>query len=497
LDGALARLAGERTNSSGRPTLRRLARGLIGALAVTLAVVAPATADTAVSVDGSMNLVVTGNADPSTVTITESGTNAFTVADPAGDVTATAPCTGGGATVSCAGVTGAIMAHGNGGDDSITVAPTTTRRAFLYGEAGADKLTGGAGADQLRDDFGIDELRGGDNNDDLQDCGPEDDLLMGEGGNDVIQTCIGSSKQLIGGPGDDFFSANVVSGRVDFVGGDGVDGGFLFAQMSGWRDVSVSLDDQANDGPAGGTSNVHSDVEDVFTAGGSDTITGSAGPNTIRSDASANGYGFSNALPPGNDTIDPGGGADRVYAGGGDDTIMARDQTADVVNCGSNIASPLAPALPPVDSDTVTADSVDTFVSCENVLTTAGTSVDHRPPVVKITAPAAITTRAFRRGLKVKLSADEPASFAAELRAKVKRRHGALAFAGAVGELTIGQGRLKLGAGTRSLNLRASAKLAKAVRGRALRLVVRVVATDAAGNEAEAARKVRVKRRSR
>jgi hypothetical protein len=474
-----------------------LARGLIGALALTLALTAAAAADTAVSVDGSMNLTVTGDGEPSAVTITESGANAFTVTDPAADLTAAGTCTGGGAAVSCTGVTGIIIAHGNGGDDSITVAAATARRAFLFGEAGADKLTGGAGADQLRDDLGSDELRGGDNRDDLQDTGNEDDLLLGEAGDDVVATGGGGSKQLIGGPGDDFLSANVGSGRVDFVGGDGQDEGFLFAQsMSAWVDVSVSLDDQPNDGPAGGTSNWHSDVEDVFTAGGSDTITASPGPNTIRSDASSTGYGFASTSGA-NDAIDPGGGADHVYAGGGDDTIMARDEAADAVNCGSNVASPFGPGLPPVENDTVTADPIDAFVSCENVQTVATTPPDVHPPVVQITAPVSITARAFRRGLKVRLSADEPASFAADLRAKLKVSHGTLAFAGAVGEATIGQGRLGLGTGTRSLRLRPSARFAKAVRGKSLRLVVRVVATDAAGNVAGAARKVRVRSRSR
>jgi len=487
LDATLARLAS---------THRILARGLIGALALTLAVAAPAAADTTVGVDGSMNLTVTGNDDPSAVTITETGTNAFTVTDPAADLTAAVSCTGGGAAVSCTGVTGVIFAHGNGGDDSVAVAATTARRALLYGEGGADKLTGGAGDDELRGDAGLDELRGGDGRDDLLDCSDDAEVLLGEAGDDVLRTCAGP-KQLIGGPGDDFLSANVGPGQVEMLGGEGEDEGFLFAQsMSAWVNVSVSLDDQPNDGPAGNASNMHSDVENIMTAGGSDTITGSAGPNTIRSDASSNGYGFGYTAP-GSDTIDPGGGADRVYAGGGDDTIMVRDETADAVNCGSNVASPFAPGLPPVDNDTVTADSTDAFVSCENVLTTAITSPDGDPPAVTLKAPRSITARAFRKGLRVRLSADEPASFLAELRAKVKGRHGTLAFAGAVGEVTIGQGRLRRGTGTRSLRLTPSRRLAKAVRGKPLRLVVRVLATDAAGNVGTAARKVRVKRGSR
>ena len=147
LDGALPRRDETRPRKDFAArrlrTPRVLSRGLFGALALTLAVAAPAAADTAVSVDGSMNLTVTGNDDPSAVTITEPGANVITVTDPAADLTAGVLCTGGGATVSCLGVTGIIIAHGNGGDDTITVAAATTRRAFLYGEAGADKLTGG------------------------------------------------------------------------------------------------------------------------------------------------------------------------------------------------------------------------------------------------------------------------------------------------------------------------------------------------------------------
>jgi len=500
LDGALARREQTRSRQdlAARPrrTQRLLARGLVGTLALTLALAAPAVADTTVAVDGSMNLTVTGNDDPSTVTITESGANAFTVTDPAADLTAGASCTGGGATVSCTGVTGVILAHGNGGDDTITVAATTARRSLLSGEAGADKLTGGAGDDDLRGDAGPDEMRGGAGRDDLLDCSPDAEALLGEAGDDILRTCSGP-KQLSGGPGDDFLSANVGPGQVEMIGGDGEDEAILFAQsMSGWVDVSVSLDDQPNDGPAGNGSNMHSDVENIVSAGGSDTITGTAGPNTIRSDAYSDGYGFS-STEGGNDSIDPGGGADRVYAGGGDDTISSRDQVADAINCGSNFASPLTPGLPPVDNDTVTGDAIDAFVSCENVSAVAGNTSDGDPPRVKLVAPRTITTRAFRKGLKVRLSADEPASFVAELAAKVRGRRGTLAFAGAVGEVTIGQGRLRRGRGTRALRLRPSAKFAKAVRGKPLRLVVRVVATDAAGNVATAARKVRVKRGSR
>ena len=86
-----------------------------------------------------------------------------------------------------------------------------------------------------------------------------------------------------------------------------------------------------------------------------------------------------------------------------------------------------------------------------------------------------------------------PASFAVDLNAKVKRRGGGLVFPAAVGEATLGAGRLGLGTGTRTLKLKSSKRFAAAVRNRRLRLVVRVTATDAAGNVTLTSKSVRVK----
>jgi hypothetical protein len=252
--------------------------------------------------------------------------------------------------------------------------------------------------------------------------------------------------------------------------------------------VAVSLDDQANDGaPGSGMSNVHSDVENINTGSGADIIVGSPGPNLIRSDA-IRFFFFLNDTAGGNDTIEPGGGSDQVYAGGGDDQITSTDQLGDTVNCGSNQSSPS-------DSDTVTGDSIDAFFSCENVNTIPlPPGPDTTDPKVEIAAPRSISRRAFtRRGLTVRLGADEPASFAADLNAMVKRRGGGLVFPAAVGEATLGTRRLKLGSGTRALRLKPSKRFARSVRNRRLRLVVRVTAKDAAGNVTLAKRSVRVR----
>ncbi len=271
-------------------------------------------------------------------------------------------------------------------------------------------------------------------------------------------------------------------------GGDGDDEASFGNFMN--EAVAVSLDDQANDGPPGtGTSNVHSDVENINTGSGADIIIGSPGPNLIRSDASRFSF-FLSDTAGGNDTIDPGGGVDSVYAGGGDDQITATDQVGDTINCGSNPTSPS-------DSDTVTGDSIDTFFSCESVSAVPvllPPGPDTTRPNVTITARSSISRRAFaRRGLAVGLSADEPASFAVDLNAKVKRRGGRLVFPAAVGEATLGAGRLGLGTGTRSLTLKRSKRFAAAVRNRRLRLVIRVTAKDAAGNVTLSSKSIRVK----
>ena len=52
--------------------------------------------------------------------------------------------------------------------------------------------------------------------------------------------------------------------------------------------------------------------------------------------------------------ISPGTGKDKVAANGGDDTISARDQTRDTIDCGAG-------------RDKVTADRTDTVKNCEFV----------------------------------------------------------------------------------------------------------------------------------
>jgi Ca2+-binding RTX toxin-like protein len=491
--------------------MRAGAKLVVLASAIVLIAAPAAAANTAVAVSNG-NLSVQADPTGSNITIAKTGATTFTVTDPAGNLTGSGPnCTPAGptATVTCQNVTSEIGATGGDGNDAIALAPGTDVIAHLIGNKGTDTLTGGGADDDIEGGDGNDTLNGGAGNDLMLPSYGSDRTNGGSGNDHTEQQSVSGDADVFNGDADDDFMWTQGSGTAQFNGGEGddqfVQSNFntpIAIEMFGGEGedeasfgngianeaVAVSLDDQANDGaPGTGTSNIHSDVEIINTGSGPDIIVGSPGPDTIRSDSLRFGS-FLSDTQGANDTIDPGGGADYVYAGGGDDTITATDQLGDMINCGSN------PTSPP-DSDTATGDSVDTFVNCESISATPlPPGPDTTPAKVTISAPRSISRRAFaRRGLTVKLSADEAASFAVDLNAKVKRRGRRLVFPAAVGEATLGTGRLRLGTGRRSLRLKPSKRLAASLRSRRLRLVIRVTAKDAAGNVTTAVKSVRVR----
>ena len=127
-----------------------------------------------------------------------------------------------------------IDAHGNGGNDAISLDETNgpLPAAGLFGGNGDDVLTGGSGDDELAGGNGNDQLLGGAGND-LLDGGRGADTLIGGAGAD----------QLFGGSGNDFADGDAGT-DVAFLGagddvfrwdpGDGsdtVDGGAGFDEM--------------------------------------------------------------------------------------------------------------------------------------------------------------------------------------------------------------------------------------------------------------------------
>ena len=171
------------------------------------------------------------------------------------------------------GVTG-VRLNLNDGDDFVALldaVPATT----MIGGTGSDHLDSHGGSDTVVGGPGDDEIR--DDND-----GSGADVLDGGPGNDAI---------VLG------------AGNDDVSGGPGVD-----TVTMGSGDDTVRLDNVANDGPAGEAKNIHTDLEVVDGALGSDKLFGHAAANTLLGG-------------PGNDLINGGGGPDVVEGGSGADDL--------------------------------------------------------------------------------------------------------------------------------------------------------------------------------
>ena len=249
---------------------------------------------------------------------------------------------------------GADDLAGQGAPDDLTGGPGADD---LHGGDGDDRFTGGAGPDVLdgggqpadtcgdRVDYeattnaivlvlddlpndttgdgdtltGMESVEAGSGSDsitgnDRPNCfsgGAGDDTLQGRGGNDQIGGAAGTDS-FDGGAGDDYLAGDTTDaadpGEV-YIGGDGVDhvsyptvlcaAGITTCKP---RDLTITLDGQADDGAPGEGDNVGADVEDVtasggfflvLTPGGRVSFTGTAGFNAVLTDGAG-------------DTIDPG-----------------------------------------------------------------------------------------------------------------------------------------------------------------------------------------------
>jgi Ca2+-binding RTX toxin-like protein len=143
------------------------------------------------------------------------------------------------------------------------------------------------------------------------DGGAGNDRLTGSPGDDV----------LIGGPGADVLG-----------GGGGRDTADYSARTA---PVSVTLDNQANDGEAGEGDNVGADVEVLAGGAAGDTLTGNDGDNALLGNGgndTLNGAGGNDQLDggAGDDTLDGGVGSDTLTGGDGTDTATYTDSTAGV-----------------------------------------------------------------------------------------------------------------------------------------------------------------------
>lgn len=159
----------------------------------------------------------------------------------------------------------------NDGDPSATTASPAEKDDLredievIIGGTSNDVIVGGAGNDTIYGGAGDDTLSGGDGN----------DTLYGEAGNDT------------------FLEGEAGGGTDVFDGGDGID----TLSYAGREDaVTVTLDDNANDGETGENDNAMS-IENLIGGDGNDTLTGNASNNVLIGG-------------PGNDTLVGGGGRD-------------------------------------------------------------------------------------------------------------------------------------------------------------------------------------------
>jgi Ca2+-binding RTX toxin-like protein len=281
---------------------------------------------------------------------------------------------------------GGAQDAGSGCGDTLKLEDKTVDLVISFDGAANDTVGDG---DTFTDDF--ESIVGGNGNDrltgnDAMNCltGDDgDDVLVGLGGEDSLDGSAGRDT-ADGGTGDDDLTGDypsAVAGGEVFIGGEGIDRVSLTSSAcdSGGgncspRPVTITLDDQPNDGADGEGDDVRSDVEDVSVFGqflsppeqvGAANVTGSATFNVI-------------GTSQGNDTVDPGGGSDSVSTSTGDDTINARDGFSDRIDCDDG-------------NDTANVDQLDIVVSCEIVnRETVPVALEDRPPTVTFAPPATI-----------------------------------------------------------------------------------------------------------
>ena len=211
----------------------------------------------------------------------------------------------------------------------------------LVGNGADNTLIGGPDRDILLGQGGLDFL-GGESGDDRLDGGTQDDTVNGQSGNDTLIGGPGSD-HLNGGDEDDtLFGGNDVAptvqdGADDMTGGTGFD--TVDYSDHGGIAVSVSLDEQANDGTTGQNEgdNAGFSIERVIGGSGGDFLVGNDEDNTLiggkfgtdGADQLFGRGGVDQVLGSfGNDTLDCGAGSPDVGDGG-----PGTDQLAPFASC--------------------------------------------------------------------------------------------------------------------------------------------------------------------
>lgn len=217
--------------------------------------------------------------------------------------------------------------HGEDGADTINAGGGAD---ILFGGSGNDALNGDAGDDTLRSDAGDDALDGGAGTDTADYSGETAaitaSLLSGTASGAGSDT-FSNIENLIGGSGADSLTGdtgnNVITGNA---GNDTIDGGSGTDTVDYSDETTAITVDLSSGSATGAGTDTISNIEDVVTGSGDDTLTGSSGNNTLEGGAGDDTYVYGTGV--GNDTIIETGGDDVLQIGSSltlDDITFTRD----------------------------------------------------------------------------------------------------------------------------------------------------------------------------
>lgn len=178
----------------------------------------------------------------------------------------------------------------------------------IYAGSGADTVDGGINSDYIHGEGGDDTLSGGIGADSIY-GGTGNDIIYGDEYDDLIQGDQGDDT-LFGGSGDDTY---ILFG---FDGTDTIDGGFGHDTITLYSDADVTItytnnSDATYSQNGGTTAGTFTDIEEINTAGGNDTI-----------DVSLETSGQTISSGAGNDTIYGSDKNDLIFGGSGDDLLF-------------------------------------------------------------------------------------------------------------------------------------------------------------------------------
>ncbi len=157
--------------------------------------------------------------------------------------------------------------------------------------------------------------------------------ILGGTGNDTIYGSNGADS-IDAGDGADLIRAYY--GPDEISGGNGTDTVDYSERLAG-RNMSITLDDQTDDGQLGESDNVHSDIENVIGGNGNDYIVGTSADNLLKGGP---GAGNDTILAgDGNDTLIGGVGSDDLDGGDGIDTVDESAITAPVTITMDDVAN--------------------------------------------------------------------------------------------------------------------------------------------------------------